>query len=107
MTEKVALTIHISPSLLVALPALAVINGTREECPNESSALIHRMAAERYDAIENPTFGREQGMSIIATELFEQAEERLLEAVMEAVDKEDISSYSLLIENATEGDPAP
>ena len=44
-------------------------------------------------------------ITIAASTLLEQAEEKLLEAVMDALDKQDISSYSHLIENESEGDP--
>ncbi len=105
MTQPVTLTIEISPRLAAILPVLAATRDVRTTASKQSRALLEKMATEAYDQIENPKFGRSTGITIAASTLLEQAEEKLLEAVMDALDKQDISSYSHLIENESEGDP--
>ncbi len=105
MNDKITLTIEISPRLAAILPVLAATRDVRMTASKQSRALLEKMATEAYDGIENPKFGRATGITIAASTLLEQAEEKLLEAVMDALDKQDISSYSHLIENESEGDP--
>lgn len=104
MTAKLAITIELSPSLLLAVPAIAAVRGLRDDCPAASSRHIERLATEAYDGMTNPKFGRKVGIELAASALIDEAEASLLEAVINAVDKADKSSYSVVRDNESEGD---
>lgn len=91
MSKTIPVTILLSEALIAALPDLARVWKASDEddiftsVPEQPpTGILQRMAEERYDEMVDPKFSREIGVSMIASNLLDEAKNVIVAKTCEA-----------------------